>query len=63
MRATSNGSGEQYVSACPQNTAEGRAEEEGGNVIVVCRRLGPANGRPEAPLCTLSRSAGSRSAS
>jgi len=35
--------GEQYVSACPDNTAEGRAEGEDGNVIVVCRRPGPAN--------------------
>jgi hypothetical protein len=34
---------EQSVSACAQNEQEGRAETAEGNVIVVCRRLGPAN--------------------
>jgi len=34
---------EQSVSACAQGEQEGRAESLEGNVIVVCRRLGPAN--------------------
>ena len=34
---------EQIVTACPDGLSEESAEGEDGTVIVVCRRLGPAN--------------------